>query len=232
MAPDSLETLEDILRRSGHDLNLRAKEEHRYFLFDLISDPGALDLAWSLFPAHQEVRARATQVDVVSDIVPGWGYRTPKKSNRCSEAELIDLLRRHLTAIRPFISKGYDDVVAFLEKGYDIEIVGKVPGAPPDAMSNTLFMALYESMGEFTCEHYPFEDPLLEVLHDWAIYLTKCDEVAQYLTWPVLKDVSDIDPSTPLPGFALWQFNCRTSYWIRDGALKGRTVCLQPPWAL
>src|SRR5579862_9620545 len=130
MTPAPIETLEEILRRSGHDLNLLEKEEYRYFLFDFISDPGDLDLAWSLFPAHQEVRARATQVDSVSDIVPGWGYRTPKKSNRCSEAELIEVLRRHLAVIRPFILESYDDVIAFLDSGYDIEIVGKVAGAP------------------------------------------------------------------------------------------------------
>ena len=231
MTPDPLETLEDILRRSGHDLNLRENEEQRYFLFDRISDPGDLDLAWSLFPAHQEVRARATQVDSVSDIVPGWGYRTPKKSNRCSETELIELLRTHVTAIRPFVWESYGDVIAFLDKGYDIQIVGKASGAPPDPMTNTLFMAFYETMGDFKGDHYAFEEPLLRILYDWAIYLTKCDEIALYLLWPVLKDVSGIDPSTPFPGFALWQYDCRTSYWIRGGDLESRTVCVQPPWA-
>ncbi len=231
MTPDPLETLKDILTRSGHDLNLRENEEHRYFLFDRISDPGELDLAWSLFPAHQEVRARATQVDSVSDIVPGWGYRIPKKSNRCSETELIELLRTHVTAIRPFLWENYDDVIAFLDKGYDIQIVGKACGDPPDPVTNNLFMAFYETMGDFMGDHCAFEEPLLRILYDWAIYLTKCDEVALYLLWPVLKDVGAIVPGTPFPGFALWQYNCRTNYWVKDGDLESRTVCVQPPWA-
>jgi hypothetical protein len=231
MSSDPIETLEDILRRNGHDLKLRENEEQRFFLFDRISDPGDLDLAWSLFPAHREVRARATQVEAVSNIVPGWGYRTPKKSNRCSEAELIELLRKQIAAIRPFVRESYDDVIAFLDKGYGIQVVGKGAGAPPDPMANALFSAFYEAMGDFTGGHYPYEEPLLRIMYDWAIYLTKCDEVALYLLWPILKNVSGIDPSTPLPGFALWQYKCRTNYWIKDGDLRSGTVYVQPPWA-
>lgn len=102
MIGDPIKTLEDILNRNGHDLNLRDrdKEEHRYFLFGKISAPGDLDLAWSQFPAHGEIRARAAQVDAVSEIIPGWGYRTPRESNRCSDAEIVALVREHITAIR------------------------------------------------------------------------------------------------------------------------------------
>jgi hypothetical protein len=229
---DPIKTLEDILSRNGHDLDLRDrnKEENRYFLFDQISAPSDLDLAWSQFPAHREIRGRAAEVDAVSDIVQGWGYRTPKKSNRCSDGELSGLLRGHVAAIRPLIS-GWRDVRAFIEDGFDIQVVGSEVGAPPDAMQNELFGALYESMGDFKIEHYPFEQPILEILYDWAIFLTKCDEVAVYMLWPVLKDVEAIDPNTPAPGFKLWQYNCRTNYWIKDGDLKSRVVCIQRPWA-
>src|SRR4051812_43700538 len=62
---DPIKTLEDILKRNGHDLDLRDrnKEENRYFLFDRISAPNDLDLAWSQFPAHREIRARACEID-------------------------------------------------------------------------------------------------------------------------------------------------------------------------
>lgn len=229
---DPIDTLESILKRNGHDRDLRNrnKEEHRYFLFDQISAPNDLDLAWSLFPANGEIRARAAEVDAVSDIAGGWGYRIPKKSNRCSDTELVGFLRDHIGAIRPFIS-GWSDVREFIESGYDIQVVGSEAGAPPDAMENVLIGALYESMGDFIIDHYPFEQPILEILYDWAIYLTKCDEVAAYMLWPVLKDVEAIDANTPVPGFRLWQHNCCTNYWIKDGDLKSRAVCVQRPWA-
>src|SRR5690242_13837856 len=108
MNTDPIKTLEDILKRNGHDLNLRDKEEHRYFLFDQISTPNDLDMAWSQFPAHREIRARAAKVDAVSDIIPGWGYRTPKKSARCSDAELARLVRGNIEAIRPLISESWN----------------------------------------------------------------------------------------------------------------------------
>jgi hypothetical protein len=98
-------------------------------------------------------------------------------------------------------------------------------------MANNLFGALYESIGDFKSSHYPFEKPHLEILLDWAIYLTKCDEVALYLLWPVLKEVDAIDPNTPVPGFKLWQYNCRTNYWIKEGDLKSGLVLVQRPWA-
>lgn len=227
---DPIKTLEEILKRNGHEVNLRANEVDRYFLFDQISDPNDLDLAWSQVPAHCQIRARAAEVDAVSDIVPGWGYRTPKKSNRCSDTELIGIIRGHITAISPLIS-GWGDARTFIDSGFDVEVVGSEVGAPPDAMENVLFGALYESMGDFTIDHFPFEEPILNVLNDWAICLTKCDEVAMYLLWPVLKDVGAIEPNTPVPAFRLWQYNCRTSYWIKEGDLKSRLVFVQPPWA-
>lgn len=230
MNADPIKTLEGILKRNGLEVNLRENEADRYFLFDQISEPSDLDLAWSQFPAYREIRARAAQVDAVSHIVPGWGYRTPKKSNRCSDAELMGFLRGHIAGIRPVVS-GWSDVRAFIDNGYDIQVVGSEAGVPPDAMANVLFGALYESICDFKCYHYPFDEPTLQILLDWAIYLTKCDEVALYLLWPVLKDLEAVDPNTPVPGFRLWQYNCRTNYWIKDGDVKSGLVCIQPPWA-
>jgi hypothetical protein len=227
---DPIETLEEILKRNGcDDVNLRENEADRYFLFDQISEPNDLELAWSQFPAHREIRARAAEVDAVSDIVPGWGYRTPKKSHRCSDAELIELVGRHIAVIRPFITD-WSDVRAFIDRGFDIEVIGRDAGAPPDATDNELFGAWYESISDFKIERYPYEEPILEVLDDWATYLTKCDEVALYLSWPVLKNVETFDPATPLPGFKLWQYNCRTNYWIDEGDMNSRLVCIQRPW--
>jgi hypothetical protein len=228
---DPIKTLEDILKRSGHDLDLRNrnKEENRYFLFDRISAPNDLDLAWSQFSAHREIRARAEEIDAASDIVTGWGYRVPKKSNRCSDTELAGLVRSNLAKTRPLISGSWDDVAAFIDKGYDIQVVSSE--APSNPVGNVLFMALYESMGDFKIDHFPYEQPLLEILYDWAIYLTKCDEVALYLLWPILKNVEAIDPNTPIPGFKLWQYNCRANYWIKDCDLKSGLVCVQRSWA-
>jgi len=229
---DPIDTLEAILKRNGHDVDLhdRNKEWNRYFLFDQISAPDDFDFAWSQFPAHRDIRVRAAEVDAVSDIVAGWGYRIPKKSNRCSDAELTGLVRDNLAATRPFISGSYEDVAAFIENGYDIQVVSSEASGPPDAMENVLFMGLYESMGDFQIDRFPFEQPILEILYDWAIYLTKCDEVALYLLWPVLRNVEAIDPNTPIPGFRLWQYNCRTNYWIKDGDMKSGLVCVQRPW--
>ena len=230
---DPIDTLEGILKRSGHNLDLRDRnrEENRYFLFDRLSSPNDLDLAWSQFPNHREIRARADRVDAVSDIIAGWGYRVPKKSNRCTDKELVDIVREHLAATRPFISESWEDVGAFVEDGYDIQVVGSEGGEPPDPLKNELFMGIYESMGDFKLGHFSYDQPIFEILDDWAIYLTKCDEVALYLLWPALKDVEAIDPNTPIPAFQLWQYNCQTNYWIKDGDPKSRVVCVQRPWA-
>jgi hypothetical protein len=228
---DPIKTLDNILKRNGHDANLRENELDRYFLFDQISAPADLDVAWSQFPANREIRARAAEVDAVSDIVAGWGYRIPKKSNRCSDAQLAAFVREHLAGTRPFISGSWDDVAAFIDGGFEIQVIGSEVGVPPDAMQNELFGASYESMGDFKIDRFPFEQPILGILYDWAIYLTKCDEVALYLLWPVLKNVEAIDPNTPVPGFRLWQYNCRTNYWIKDGDLKSRVVYVQRSWA-
>ena len=227
---DPIQTLERILKRNGRDVKLRENEADRYFLFDQISDPADLDLAWAQFPAHREMHARAAEVDAVSDIVAGWGYRIPKKSNRASDSELSALVREHVAAIRPLIS-GWSEAQLFIDGGFDIQLVGSEVGVPPDPMQNVLFMALYESMGNFRIDHYPYEQPIFEVLNDWAIYLTKCDEVALYLVWPILKDVDAVNPSTPVSGFRLWQFHCRTNYWIKDGDMKSRVVYVQRPWS-
>lgn len=136
---DPLQTLNDILRRNGCNANLHENEGDRYFLFDKITEPKDIDLAWSQFPAHHEIRRRATEVDAVSEIVPGWGYRTPKTSNRCSDVELVALVRQNIESLCPFISDDWDDVRAFIEDGCDIQIVGHEAETPPDAMSNTLF---------------------------------------------------------------------------------------------
>jgi hypothetical protein len=231
MTADPVEILEDLLKRNGYDVNLRENETDRYFLFDLITEPDDLALAWSQFPAHDEIRVRAAQVDAVSDIVPGWGYRTPRKSNRCSDTELIGHVREHLGAIHPLISEDYEEVRVFIENGCDIQVLGKDVGAPPDATENLLFGALYEAISDFKIDHYSFDMPILEILYDWAIYLTKCNEVALYLLWPVLKDVDAINPNTPVPGFRLWQYNCRTNYWINENDVSSGVVFIQPPWS-
>lgn len=232
MNANSLAILESILNRHGHEVDLTNREEDRYFLFDRIANARDLDLAWSLFPNDVEIRARAEQVDSVSDIVAGWGYRTPKKPNRCPDAELTEIIRRHIAAVQPIIPDTYKDVRKFIEKGFDVEVVGPEAGKRPEVMKNDLFLTLYEAMGEFAIEQYRLEDPLLRILRDWAIYLTKCDEVAHYLLWPILKDVDWLDPKTPSAGFKLWTLNCREHYWIMNGDMTSAMVYIQPPWRI
>src|SRR5262245_10920908 len=121
MRNDPVEILENILKRNGHEVDLRENEVDRYFLFDKISDAQDLDLAWSQFSGHEEIRARAARVDAVSDIVPGWGYRTPKNSNRCSDAQLKELVRKHIAAIRPIALSNHNELLAFLDRDYEVE---------------------------------------------------------------------------------------------------------------
>lgn len=242
MNPDPIDVLEAILKRNGLDADLRNNESYRYFLFDSIADPADLDLAWSQFPAHAEIRARAAQVDAVSDIVSGWGYRIPKKTNRCSDEELRDLVRRHISAIRPMLKREcYEDVVKFLEKPNNIEIVGDeidCPAYTPGMNmadywnSSPLVNSLDEAAGDWMIDHFSHDELLHEILYDWAIYLTKCDEVAMYLLWPTLKDVADYPPDTPNPGFELWRYNCRANYWIKNADFQSGVVYVQPPWRL
>lgn len=229
---DLVSTLEEILRRYGTaEVNLRENEVDRYFLFDQISDPADLEKVWSLFPEHRVIRARADEVDACSDIVPGWGYRTPRTSNLCSDAELTQLVREHLTVTRTFLTDDWEDIGEFIDNGYEIELLNAGTAEIPDPMDNKLFMGIYESLGDFRIQHYPYGNLLAAILSDWAIYLTKCDEVALYLLWPLLQDVEDCDPNTPIPGFRLWQYNCRTKFWIKEGNLESGVVIVQRPEA-
>jgi hypothetical protein len=233
MADDPVDVLEDILKRNGcADVDLRDNEVDRYFLFDQISDPRDLDLAWEQFPFHQQIRSRADRVNAVSDIIPGWGYRTPKESNRCSDDDLIKYARDCFTAIQAMILReDYNhEVLTFLEAPYEIIVDDDQAAAPPEASDNSLFSALYEGISEFTARHYSFDIPLYEILYDWAIYLTKCDEVALYVLWPLLDGVAEIDPDTPVPGFELWRYGCRIRYWIKDNDFQSGVVHVQPPW--
>lgn len=231
MPVDPIDVLEDILKRNGFEVDLRENEADRYFFFDSIADPQDLDLAWRQFPAHEEIRARAADVDAAAEIVAGWGYRVPKQSNRCSDSALANLVRGHITTMRPLIGDDDDDIRVFIDRGYEIQIVGTSVGPPPDPMDNSLFLVLYEAACEFKREHFPFDTHVMEVIYDWAIYLTKCDEVVLYLLWPVFQDTGEVDPHTPEPGFQLWQLNCRTNYWIPNDDAQSRLVYVQPPWA-
>ncbi len=229
---DPVTTLEEILRRHrNEEVNLRENEGDRYFLFDRISDPADLEKAWSLFPEHRVIRDRADEVDASSEIVPGWGYRVPRTSLRCSDTDLTQLVREHLAATRPFLTDDWDDIGEFIDNGYKIELLSEGTAEIPEPMENELFMGIDESMSDFRIQHFPYGNLLAEILSDWAIYLTKCNEVALYLLWPLLQDVEEFDPQTPIPGFRLWQYNCRKNYWIKDGDLESGVLIVQRPEA-
>jgi hypothetical protein len=233
MSADPIVVLDEILKRNGcEDVDLRNSEVDRYFLFDQITDPADLDLAWSQFPVHEQIRARADEIDTVSDIMPGWGYRTPKKTNRCSDQKLIELVGRHLAAMNSFLLReDYNQAaVSLLDRPYCVEIVSGDSRTPPEPENNELFGTLYEAISEFRLNHVAFEAPIEEVLHDWAIYLTKCNEVALYLLWPMLVELDGIDPHAPDAGFALWSYGCRDRYWIKENDPQSGIIHVQPPW--
>src|SRR4051812_18388840 len=133
---DAIHTLEKILKSQGHDVDLLANEVDRYFFFDKISDAADLDLAWSLFPKHREIRVRAAEVDAVSDIVAGWGYRIPKQTQRCTDAELIGFVRAHLAAARPFLTDDWDDLGEFIDNDYEIELLAEKTVEMPEPLEN------------------------------------------------------------------------------------------------
>jgi len=87
--------------------------------------------------------------------------------------------------MRPFVR--YGDIHRFLNKPFKITLAAKII-AVTDAMNNHLLLALDEGPGDFFAEHYPLDSQHYQLLYHWAIYLTKCDEVAWYLLWPCLRN--------------------------------------------
>ena len=221
---DKIKQLEEILQKNGHEADL-SDEVDCWFLFDKISDPADLDLAWSLFPAHAEIRRRAELVDSVSDVA-GFDYRVPKESNRATDEKLSDLLRKLLESMAPILDGDYEEERKFIEAGFQVEV--RRDEDPEATIDDNFFMGLYEAYGDFVINHTDYDDPLINVLNEWATYLTKCDEVQAFLVWPALKDVGSLPADTPEPWFELWKYHCRSRFCVDD--LESGIAYICPPY--
>ena len=223
-----LRELSKILARSGDDGSDLSRESNHYFLFDRIHHSADLERAWQLFPAGDAVRRH---LQLVESLAESSGYRVPAMAPLSDEA-LMDLVRAHIRSMRPILlEEDYNaQEIEFIDRGFEVELASGEDVAPP-AAQNPLFGTLYEAIGEYRIDHAPFDDVMFEILDNWAVYLTKCDEVAVYLLSPCF------DPSQPLkgeafePGVRLWGAGCRDAYWAPSLSTSSRRVLVRPPWS-
>jgi hypothetical protein len=229
-----LKLLEEILKKNTGDpesIDIENEVDH-YFFFDAIQDKADLETVWSVFEEHEEIRHRLSKIESNTNTIPGWGYRIPQYDQiKCEDEELKIVVDSHISSLRPILlEEDYNaDMISFIDNGYKVEI------APPnievpDASDNELFGVLYEAVGEYWIEHFPYDKDHYEVLKNWAIYLTKCDEVATYLMWPCLKHVNQLAFNTMEAGAKLWKFGCRDRFWVKDLDYSSKVVYVSPPW--
>lgn len=228
---EKLKLLEEIVKRNSDEPEYvdMTDEVSHYFIFDQITNPKDLETAWSLFDEQKEIRARLANVEGNTDTVPGWGYRIPQQV-RCDQDELLALVKEHLTNLRPFLyeSSYTNDIISFLDNEFEIEMAPN-EAVCPETTDNDLFMVLYEALSEYLISAFP-EDEHYEVLYNWAIYLTKCDEVASYILWPCLEHEESEIEDLMEPAAKLWKFDCRDRFWIKDSDTKSKIVYVRPPW--
>ena len=230
-----LTILEAILKRNSlapGSIDI-SNEVNHYFYFDAISDPDDLDAAWSVFDERADIRRRLAHLERGAQTVRGWGYRTaPENVIVAADKELKVLVAEYIASIRPLIheDEGNAEIVSFIDRGFLIEIA-TCDIEVPAAQANSLDIVLDEARTDYLIEHFPRDRPHYRVLYNWAIYLTKCDEVAFYLLWPCLWHKTSLSSETADAGFALWRLGCQNRYWIKDDNPESCTVYVRPPWA-
>ena len=228
-----LKLLEDILKRNSDnpdeiDIN---NEVNHYFFFDEIKNTKDLNTAWSVFKEHKEIQKRLSLVEDKTNTIPGWGYRTPQSDKiSIEENELINIVTQHVNSIHPMLpdEEYFSDLITFIKNGFTVEIAPSNID-PPDISDNELFFQLYEAIGEYWIECFPRDKDHYEVLNNWAIYLTKCDEVAIYLMWPCLEHEITLSSSTMDAAAKLWKLGCRDRYWIKDLDYSQKVIYVKPP---
>ena len=229
-----LNMLTEILKRNSDDpdsVDMLNEVDH-YFFFQSISNADDLEAAWALFDEHKEIRSRLLNLENSTREIPGWGYLIPQLEQvRCSEDELLALVSSHISMLRPLLlQEDYnEEIISFIDRGFAIE-TAPAPVEIPDVSENELFGVLYEAISEYRIEHYPYDIPHYEVLRNWAIYLTKCDEVACYLLWPCLKHKLTLPDTCMDAGAKLWKLGCRDRYWVKDLDFESKTVYFRAPW--
>lgn len=232
MSPE-LKRLEEILKRNSAEpdtVNIDDEVSH-YFFFDEIADAADLEEAWSAFPEQAEIRKRLALVESDSGVIPGWGYRVPADGASIDDDALLEMVRKNVLNLRPMLAHTDDnrELIEFIDRGFVVEIAPQSAHAP-DAPDNDLFMSLYEAMQENRSDRFPHDAPHYRVLYNWAIYLTKCDEVACYLIWPCLSGNEAWPADTLEPFVRLWKLNCRDRFWIKQGDPSSGTIYVRPPW--
>ncbi|MDN7130967.1 hypothetical protein JNO04_01200 [Halomonas sp. MC140] len=229
-----LKILEEILKRNSEDpesIDIE-NEVYHYFFFDAVGDKTDLETAWAVFDEHEEIRNRLSKIESNTNTIPGWGYRIPKHDQiKCDEEELKSLVRSHISSLRPILmEEDYNaDIISFIDNDYKVE-VSPSDVEIPDVSDNELFVVLYEAICEYWIEHFPYEKDHYEVLKNWAIYLTKCDEVATYLMWPCLEHENKLAPNTMEAAAKLWKLGCRDRFWVKDLDYSSKVVYVRPPW--
>lgn len=225
--------LEAILKRNSSEpdgVDITDEVEH-YFFFDKIRDASDLEEAWSVFPEHAEIRKRLALVESDCKVVPGWGYRIPGEVVSIDDAQLLELVRQGIRNLRPMLldTDENSDAIAFIDGGFDI-VIAPSGAVPPDPDRNDFFLALYEAIQEDMLARFPFDKPHYRVLWNWAIYLTKCDEVASYLLWPCLSGHARFSDDVMAPFVGLWKRDCRDRFWVKRGDFSSGMIYVKPPW--
>lgn len=235
---NELQILEEILKRNCESeeelsyIDFAENEVDYYFYFDRILNPDDLETAWSLFPESTEIRIRLQAVEDGTNEVPGFGYRVPLSKTMES---IDDLVRDHLRVSRELlvaIRNDCEEEIELLNSSLEVALAPPEIAVPP-AEENRLFLSIYESIQELLVVYRPRPSKFpnhYDLLYYWAIYLTKCDEVALYLLWPCLEKIPPLPADTPDYAFHLWKAKCRDRYWIKDNDIKSGVVYFRPPW--
>lgn len=215
---DELKILESILSKSCNQTVDIKDESHHYFYFQNINNNEDLEKAWSVFPEHQAIRQKFLNIKN-SEVfhAPKMDIKDIKECKAIDEAQFKKIVKSNILNLRKIIydHEEYTDILAFIDAGFNVEIATS-DILTPDAVGNHLFSVLYESLSDYVIDHFPYHKPHYEVLRNWAIYLTKCDEIAAYLLWPCLQHEQKITDDLIDNAFKLWQFNCRSNFWIKD----------------
>lgn len=208
---EELEKLQNILSRNTGEVVNISDEVNHYFFFDQIKDRQDLEDAWRIFPEHQEIRRRCDEVRRYQNC-KSLADRGPVYGDYVSELIKSNILS--LRKITPNRSE-YKDVINFIDAGFSVEVVPEEVSLP-EYSDNTLFSVLQEAVSDYLVDCTPRDKPHYELLMNWAIYLTKCDEVAAYILWSCLIHKGEYLPSLLDDSVKLWAMGGRDRYWIKD----------------
>ena len=204
--------LEDLLKKYSEnpdEINLKENEVDHYSYFEKLTDQNDKDLAWSQFEESKAIRYRLHELNHYSKTIEGWGYKIGNQTD-ISDIELTKLVENHIKSMSKLVlDEDYNrSIIDFIESGFEVRIA-ESGSKGPEINDNELFGTLYEGITETLIEHFPFEIEHYNVLYNWAIYLTKCDEIAFYLLWPCFSDKLPKTSAKHCNDSALFQFHLK-----------------------